>query len=125
MIYVLLAGGGALGAVCRYGVGLAMMKMFPHPKIPVAMLFVNILGSFALGLFYNQMFGVIPVPGNENMLFLSIGVGFFGAFTTFSTFSVESYQLWRDKKWVALLLYISFSVLGSIPAFFLGFSLNI
>ncbi|WP_026675485.1 fluoride efflux transporter CrcB [Alkalihalobacterium bogoriense] len=123
MIYVLLAGGGALGAVCRYSVGVAMMKLFPHPKIPVAMLVVNLLGSFGLGLFYGKMFGLVSLPAYDSMLFLSLGVGFFGAFTTFSTFSVESYHLWRDKKWMALLLYISISIIGSILAFFGGFLL--
>ncbi|OLS35644.1 chromosome condensation protein CrcB [Alkalihalophilus pseudofirmus] len=121
MSIFLLALGGAIGAVTRYLLGLIIMKKFPKPPVPTAMLLVNILGSFGLGAFLGGYFGEVPLGAYEDPLFLSIGLGFFGAFTTYSTFSVESVMLIEQKEWRKLLAYIGLSILGSIITFMLGF----
>lgn len=118
--------GGALGAVLRYLFGLFVMKKFPHPPIPLAMLVVNIFGSLGLGMFLgnflssNTYINIYEVP-----LYVLVAVGFFGAFTTFSTFSVECIQLLRDRKIKKAILYILISITGSICFFVFGFSVSV
>lgn len=79
---VLVAVGGALGAVGRYAVG----ELLASRRFPWATLSVNVLGSFVLGVI---LFG--PVDGDLTLL---VGVGFCGAFTTFSSFSFQTVDLW-------------------------------
>ncbi|MFG6116333.1 fluoride efflux transporter CrcB [Halobacillus sp. MO56] len=120
MNVILVAIGGALGAMARYLLGLIIMKRFADPPIPFAMLSVNILGSFGLGLFFGLFYGAIPHGAYQDPLFLSVGIGFFGAFTTFSTFSVELVQLIQKQYYSKAGIYLSISVLGSITAFVVG-----
>lgn len=120
---LLLVGiGGATGAVARYLIGAAIMKRNPHPPIPVAMLIVNMIGSFGLGLFFAVLYGQIPLASYDAPFFLLIGIGFFGAFTTFSTFSVEAIQLVEMNLYKKAILYVSFSIVGSLVLFIVGFS---
>ncbi|WP_404469909.1 fluoride efflux transporter CrcB [Sutcliffiella horikoshii] len=113
-MFFLLAVGGGGGALCRYLLGLAVMKKFPTPRIPVAMIIVNILGSFGLGSLYGT-------TNDNDALIALLGFGFFGAFTTFSTFSVEAVQLVIDKKYQHAIVYLSLSICGSIMGFLLGY----
>lgn len=118
MTWLLVGLGGSLGAMTRYAVGLLMMKKFPNPPIPIAMLVVNIIGSLGLGLFLGSYFesGTSSTP-----LLLFLGVGFFGAFTTFSTFSVETMQLLRARNIKKTLLYVLLTMIFSIVFFSGGF----
>lgn len=125
MKLILLAIGGALGAVCRYLIGEAIMKRFPNPPFPVAMLLVNVFGSVGLGCFFGLHYGRIPLGAYEDSLYLLIGIGFFGAFTTFSTFSVEAMQLYQQKVWWKLCLYMVFTILGSIIGFLFSLFITI
>ena len=79
----LVGTGGALGALCRYLVG----RWLANDRFPFATLGVNVAGSFALGLL---TFGSI---GSD--VFLLIGVGACGSFTTYSSFSVETVRFWE------------------------------
>lgn len=117
--------GGALGAVCRYALGLWIMRLYSHPPIPIAMLIVNGLGSIVLGFITGTSVdehGFILFPDQAIMLFLS--VGFCGAFTTFSTFSVEAIGLWQQGRVKAFAAYISLTVLASIIGLILGIVLS-
>jgi len=119
----LIAIGGGSGAVCRYLLGLWFKQNTKKRTIPTAMLYVNVLGSFGLGIFFGLVYQEIPFMADdlyEQALFLFFGLGFFGAFTTFSTFSVEASTLLQKKKWRELSLYIGFSLVGSIVAFIIG-----
>lgn len=116
---VLLMIGGAFGAVCRYLIGKWIDRTFTVLSFPTAMLSVNILGSAGLGLFLALFYGYVPQGAYDDPLFLTIAVGFFGAFTTFSTFSMESFRLIEQKAYKALFLYIALSVIGSFAAFLL------
>ncbi|WP_216827531.1 fluoride efflux transporter CrcB [Alkalihalobacterium elongatum] len=121
MSVLILGMGGAIGAVSRYLLGLAIMKRKPHPPIPIAMLTVNLLGSMGLGLFFSLAYGTIPLSGAyEEPLFLFLGIGFFGAFTTFSTFSMETIELVRNKHMKKAVVYFILSIVGSIVAFIIG-----
>lgn len=116
---VLLMIGGAFGAVCRYLIGKWIDRTFPETSFPSAMLTVNILGSAGLGLFLALFYGYVPGDAYDDPLFLTAVVGFFGAFTTFSTFSMESFRLIEQKAYKALFLYITLNVIGSFAAFLL------
>jgi CrcB protein len=121
MAFILAAGGG-VGAVCRFLAGILLMKVFPAPRIPVAMVIVNLTGSLGLGLLYGGMYDE-PHILYEDAIFTLLGIGFFGAFTTFSTFSVEAVQLLMNKQYKKVTAYITISILGSILGFALGFIL--
>ncbi|WP_237664025.1 fluoride efflux transporter CrcB [Sutcliffiella horikoshii] len=124
MMALLLSAGGGVGAVCRYLVGLFFMSKVPNPSIPIAMLIVNLVGSLGLGLLYGGMYDE-PEVLYGNTIFLALGLGFLGAFTTFSTFSVEAIQLLTEKLYKKAGIYVSLSIGGSIVGFIIGFfSLN-
>lgn len=114
MIYLVLIGiGGFLGAVFRYQIsrwGSNLKSSFPY-----ATLLVNLLGSFLLGL-------LVGVEANHNSK-LMIGVGFLGAFTTFSTFQFEVVQLWKKDKRKSL-IYMFTSYIGGVLLAGLGMILG-
>ncbi|MCE7794107.1 fluoride efflux transporter CrcB [Salipaludibacillus sp. CUR1] len=119
----LVALGGGTGAVGRYLLGLWIKGRMPQKKIPTAMLFVNLTGSLGLGLFFGFIYNEVPMLAYDDPLFLLVGIGFFGAFTTFSTFSVETSALLQKKKWPEAALYIGLTIGGSIAAFLAGMAL--
>lgn len=87
--WVLVAVGGALGALGRYGIGVLAVRVW-GAALPVGTWVVNLSGSFLLGL-------VVPVflakAGLPEGLRLAVLVGFLGSFTTFSTFSLDTLVL--------------------------------
>ena len=103
--------GGALGAICRYAIGqLLRSRSFPYPT-----LVVNVLGSFILGL---MLFGV-----SNSQLLLLVGVGFCGAFTTFSSFSYQTVGLWEEGRRMAAVANAVGNLLLSLLAFGLAWFL--
>ncbi|WP_096198914.1 fluoride efflux transporter CrcB [Bacillus sp. FJAT-45350] len=120
MNILLLALGGGLGAITRYLCGLFIMKRFPQPSIPVAMLLVNLTGSLGLGLFLGLLYEGVPLGAYEEPFFLLVAIGFFGAYTTFSTFSMEASELIRKRLYKKLVAYVSLSIFGSILFFCVG-----
>lgn len=117
-----LAIGGFFGAISRYLIGLILGNASRKSPVPLAMLIVNVLGSFGLGYFTGKYFVRLENP-YENLLFLTVGIGFFGSFTTFSTFSNEAVLLMKQKMYLNVILYISISIIGSILLFAGGFAL--
>lgn len=81
----LVAVGGIAGALLRFGVS----SWIPTKSFPWATLLVNLLGAFAIGLL------MLPAPP-EHQTRLLVVVGFLGAFTTLSTYSLETVDLWRS-----------------------------
>lgn len=121
MNILLVMTGGALGAMFRYGIGLYFMKRIPHPPVPVAMLVVNVIGSTGLGLFIGKYFANYENTAlYEAPIFLFVGLGFFGAFTTFSTFSIETMLLLREGKLQKAIIYMFLTMLLSISFFTLA-----
>ncbi|PSL44400.1 CrcB protein [Salsuginibacillus halophilus] len=123
MNLILLLVGGALGGVARYLAGRWIGDRTWHAPFPLPMLLVNLAGAFGLGLFLGGMYEGVPLGAYEDPLFLFVVIGFFGAFTTYSTFSVESVKLLEEKKYGALASYVLLSMAGSLLLFGIGFVL--
>jgi len=102
---LLVALGGALGTVGRYGAGIATARLFGL-AFPWGTLIVNVLGALAIGVLTARVDAFHP----DTRLF--IGVGLLGGFTTFSTFSLEAVRLWPHHPWGAALYVASSLVLG-------------
>ena len=97
---LVIALGGAFGSVSRFLVAREMGRRLGD-FLPFGTLFVNVLGSLALGWLATVL---LDRPEINSALRLGIAVGFLGAFTTFSTFSLESVQLLLSGAvWRALL----------------------
>ncbi|MFZ4452856.1 fluoride efflux transporter FluC [Salibacterium aidingense] len=120
MTALCLTAGGALGAICRYLLGKWFGRFQSTIPFPIPMLFVNIAGSFGLGLFFGGFYGGIPAEAYTDPWFLFGGVGFFGAFTTFSTFSMEAFHLLEKREYPTLLIYTGLSVGGAFLSFGTG-----
>lgn len=113
---LLLAAGGSAGTIARYSLGRAVSAAqsarWPELEFPAGTFLINVTGSIALG-FLAAMCANEP---SRRTWYLLLGTGFCGGFTTFSTFSLESYELLRDGRLLAASAYS----LGSLAAGVLG-----
>lgn len=112
----MVAAGGAAGATARYLV-YVLAGQFLGTGFPFGTLIVNIVGSFIMGVLVEGM-ALAWTIGEQMRLFLVVGV--LGAFTTFSTFSLDVGLLYGRGKIALIALYVAVSVIGSIGALFLG-----
>ncbi len=106
---------GALGSLARYGLGLAAKTWF-GASFPYGTLAVNLVGSFVLAL-------VVTLALNGRVseeLRLAIGVGFCGAFTTFSTFELEVQQFIATGRPLEAFMYVVSSLALGFGAVLLG-----
>lgn len=117
IIYVAL--GGAIGAVGRFAV-VSAVGQWAHASgssFPYGTMMVNIVGSFILGaLIELSALAWSPSPEIRAMLV----VGMLGAFTTFSTFSLDVVTMATRGEWVSVALYVGLSVALSILALYMG-----
>jgi CrcB protein len=111
---VLVAAAGALGALSRYGLG----RMVGTTSFPWTTLAINLAGSFALGV----VLKAAVENGWSSTTTATVGTGFLGAFTTFSTFSVETHTLLRAGRGSAAAVYVGVSVVGGVCAAALGYA---
>jgi CrcB protein len=114
--FVAVAVGGAVGAVSRYTVYL-LAAHYLGRNFPYATLIVNILGSLVMGMFI-EMMALVWNVGMEVRLFFVVGI--LGAFTTFSTFSLDVAVLYERGELWFVAVYVLASVVLSIGALFLG-----
>lgn len=114
MSFVVVATGGALGALLRYLVSAAIGT---HLLFPWATLAINIAGSFAIGFIWG---GYGHADWFQQWGRLLLVVGLLGGFTTFSAFSLETLMLMQAGKWVTGTVYVGASVLGCLLAVFVG-----
>ena len=110
---VLVSIAGAVGALSRYGIGVAVgVRSFPW-----ATLGINLAGSYLLG--------VVLVVGDRRAwpetATVPLAVGFLGAFTTFSTFSHEAWTLARTDRAGTAAVYVAASVAGGVLAAAAGY----
>ena len=114
-----IAAGGALGAIGRHFVMVQVGHWF-GTGFPLGTIIVNVLGSFLLGAMV-ELFALIWSPSLELRAFLTVGA--MGAFTTFSTFSMDAVLLYERGAHAQVAGYIGASVVFSILAFFIGLRL--
>ncbi len=117
MHLLLIAVGGAAGALLRYGV--SEWVAAPRGGFPLATLLANISGAFLLGV-ASILLVRLEVSAAVR---LGLTVGVLGAYTTFSTFSVETLDLVSDGEWRTAALYVVASVAGALAAAWAGQSL--
>ena len=115
--FLLVAIGGALGASLRYGVGLAVTD---HGGVSGAWatLFVNVVGSFVLGALMGWF--ASRELALENTLWLLVGVGMMGAFTTFSAFSRDTVHMFMTGELIKGLVFAGLNMIGALAAFTVG-----
>lgn len=102
--WLLVALGGATGAVLRFYIS----ETLPASSFPWATLSVNLVGSFLLGVVASAALTQVISEGQA----LLLGVGFLGAFTTMSTFSMETITLVEEGQWRTAGLYVVLSSLA-------------
>jgi CrcB protein len=114
---LLVAAGGALGAVSRYLVGVQALRTFGLGW-PYGTFAVNVIGGVCMGL----LVGVLALRGgaDQEKWRLFVGVGVLGGFTTFSSFSLESALMLDRRAYAQFGVYAVSSVVLSIAAIFVG-----
>jgi fluoride exporter len=95
--YLLVGLGGFIGANARFVVARLVGALF-ETRFPLGTFVINISGSFLLGALGTVVAQKV-MPNSESMR-LALGVGFLGAFTTFSTFEFETHALFDDGSWL-------------------------
>ena len=113
---LLVALGGAIGSVARYLATLAAARFF-GPDFPWGTLFVNLAGSFLMGVVVEV---VASRFGTSNELRLFLATGVLGGFTTFSTFSLDAAVLAERGAFALAFAYVGASLLLGLGALFAG-----
>ena len=115
-VFVAVGIGGALGALARYGIDRAL-----EPRVialcPWSTFLINISGCFAAGVVISSLVDRHEVPGWARV---GLVMGFLGAYTTFSTFGQETWELTDDRHLVVASLYVAASVAVGVVAVALG-----
>src|SRR5690606_35482094 len=104
--------GGAIGSVGRYLMNGLIGRIMGPGTFPYGIFIVNITGSFFMGLFVGFMAALTPERGRDMHLLFATGI--LGGYTTFSTFSLDSYTLIQQGLYLQAGLYILGSVALSI-----------
>ncbi|MCL6548430.1 MAG: fluoride efflux transporter CrcB [Alicyclobacillus sp.] len=115
MPYLAVAIGGLLGACARYAVS---EWVGTYQGFPVATLLINLSGCFVLAWFYTITLERLTV---HPLFRLGAGTGFIGAFTTYSTFTVETWKLVQAGAWTAAAGYLLASLVGGLLAGWAGY----
>lgn len=119
-IWLAVAAGGAIGAVTRNVVSRMAMHLL-GPNFPWGTLTVNIVGSFAMGLMIVWLAHREPA---SPALRAFLTVGLLGAFTTFSTFSLDLVTLYRDRTLMIAGAYLCASFILSVGGLLAGLALG-
>ncbi|MFT8322051.1 MAG: fluoride efflux transporter CrcB [Bacillus sp. (in: firmicutes)] len=116
MIYFFVGIAGTLGAILRYVIG---VTFFTDSAFPFATLCINLIGSFLLSWLTN---GLFKRTSFSPEFATAIGTGFIGAFTTFSTLSIETIRLFQNGHLLLGLIYVFVSICGGLFMSKLGFA---
>jgi fluoride exporter len=101
---------GSVGTLARYALQ-GLVQFHTDSSFPTGTLAVNLTGCFLLGGIGQFALQRVVIPPDWR---IAITVGFFGAFTTFSSFSWESVQMIQDGEWTRAILYVGLSVVGGL-----------
>jgi len=118
-LYLLVALFGAAGSVLRYSLYLITPRFF-YLNFPVSTVIVNLLGSFFIGVCIS-LFEKSIITENIRIY---IAIGLLGGFTTFSTFSMDLFNLLNKSLYVEMISYLVLSVFGGVLLFFAGYKIT-
>ena len=113
---IAIALGGAIGSLARYGITVWSEQVF-GADFPYGIFIANVAGSFAIGICFVLIYERALLPEVWRPLLM---VGFLGAFTTFSTFSLQAVGLIQEGRLIAASLYVFGSVILSILGAWFG-----
>lgn len=116
---LLIALGGALGAVSRYLVSAGIQQALPA-ALPVGTLVVNLSGSLVIGFLYQLSASAIIPPTFREFA----AIGFLGSYTTFSTLALETNTLMRDGERLMATVYLAATVVGGLLACVAGMTVG-
>jgi CrcB protein len=102
MNLLLIALGGAVGSVARYGTGTLLLRLTERTLFPWGTLAVNLLGCLVIGYLNGLLDERLIRPEYR---FLAV-IGFLGGYTTFSTFGWETAAFLRDRQYLAATAYV-------------------
>lgn len=117
--FIWVAFGGAVGASLRF-ISSHLFKII-YPNFPFGTLFVNILGSFIIGLLMSYLENKNI---SENFIRYFLIIGLLGSYTTFSTFSFDAIDLMNNRKFLLSFFYVFISVSSCLLFAFLGYNIN-
>lgn len=112
---LLVALGGMLGASLRYLITL-LVSAQALGAFPLATLFINLIGCLLIGTLYVNFFEQASYSWIKPLLM----VGVLGGFTTFSSFSLESIQMFKEGRYAWVFLYVMLSNIGGLLLAWLG-----
>lgn len=116
MIPIFIFVGAGLGGVLRFYVG-GWIQASAGASLPWGTFVVNLTGSILLAILFPFVEHYLPAPQWRAF----IAVGFFGGYTTFSTFSYESVRLMQEGAWLRAATYVVASVLLCLLGTAVGF----
>ena len=117
-LYLLVALFGAAGSVLRYSLYLITPRFFSL-NFPVSTVLVNLLGSFFIGVCIS-LFDKSIITENIRIY---IAIGLLGGFTTFSTFSMDLFNLLNKSLYIEMISYLVLSVFGGVLLFIAGYKI--
>lgn len=117
--FFIIALGGAIGTLGRYFMG-GLDYRFSNGVFPVSTLVVNATGSLAIGFLWGVADRLTISPNVRTFIF----IGILGGYTTFSTFSLETFNLMKDGEYQIAVLNAALSVILGIGAVFAGFIIS-
>lgn len=118
--FAAVALGGALGALSRFAVSLAMLRLFPT-AFALPTFIINLLGCLVIGVLYGLW---LNRPELSPVLQQGLMIGFLGAFTTFSAFSLDAWRLLENGQSLLALGYVLLSVCLCLTATWAGLMLT-
>lgn len=111
MNFLLVGFGGAMGSLTRFSLG-RLISSKSKASFPVGTFVINITGAMLLG--------IVSSLKIDNNTYLFLADGFLGAYTTFSTFMYESFQLFGENKRLNATVYIVSSIILGLIGFAVG-----
>ncbi len=115
MSLIFVGVGGVLGSITRYYLGKVITQRSKHTLFPIGTFIINLSGAMLLGF-------VTGVDVSRNVYML-IADGFLGAYTTFSTFMYEGFNLFQDNEKKNAVAYIFVTLIMGIIGYMIGFGL--